>query len=145
MTNLVVPGPHTSILDDYHYRKLAQHPQCDKKQLRELWRQWLKLGEYKNGESQRNNLFSACAEWGKHHESYAEIQKGLHGSLEEREEFEARWTASAKSEAAEFPDWKMWTAVEDLREGAPTPCREPRCLLHDRLTPDNFLGDRIYQ
>src|SRR5205809_7621091 len=61
------PGPKTSVLDEYHYKLLLELTPCyvDFEVLDSAWKEWLRLGEYEHGESQRRSLLNTTKPWGK--------------------------------------------------------------------------------
>jgi hypothetical protein len=146
---ILTPGPETSELDRYHYRLLKEHPICDQDQLSKAWTDWLRLGEYKYGEEQRQNLVLANKAWARNRQTYAAIQKGLYGTLEEQEEFKKLWYKIAKGELnlerKEDKPWKIWWSVAELNEAdARAPVREPSCFMLPGTHADHYLGRRIY-
>ena len=80
-TRRFAPGPETCEIDRYHYRLLKEHPTCDQVQLSKVWTEWLRLGEYKYGEEQRQNLVIANRAWGRNRQTYTIIQKKLYDTL----------------------------------------------------------------
>jgi hypothetical protein len=144
------PGPYTSKLDSYHYRLLKQHPNCDQDQLEKAWQEWLRLGEYKNGETQRSNLYYWYYSRGKYRELYAEIQKGLRGTIDEQEEFNTRWVKRAREEIKQDgSEWETWWEIVNSGTTEETQdvkyIREPQCHLYPNRHADDWLGRRIYR
>jgi hypothetical protein len=148
-TRRFAAGPETSEFDRYHYRLLKEHPDCDQEQLSKAWTEWLRLGEYKFGEEQRQNLIFANKAWARNRQTYTAIQKGLYGTLEEQEEFQESWhkTAKIELELERKKDdlWETWWSVTELNKAdAMAPVREPSCFMLPGTHADNYLGRRIY-
>ena len=138
-------GPMTSILDKYHYEALLKEDRCDKNVLERAWKEWLYWGEFKNGEQQRNNLYSGFREWGLHRRLYAEIQEGLYGSEDKKQAFQKKWYRKGMEEAGKYALWTSWDDLEELNEGVPEPTRDFECVWDPRRNPDDYLGERLYQ
>ncbi len=139
------PGPRTSVLDEYHYRLLSEHLECDKRKLRAAWREWLRIGKYKHGESQQKTLLDTTKPFGKHIAVYEDIQRGLNGTLEEQELFRREWLAKGIEEAKKDVHWDIWSDVRDLNNGCQEPTRMRQLgLHHPEATADDFLGPKIY-
>ena len=141
-------GPETSIFDRYHYRLLQTYPNCDSVQLEHAFEEWLRIGEYENGESQRKYLATYFMRWGRQRELFFAIQKGLNGNQEERDAFTKEREAEAKVEAKEDKTWKMWLDVSDLFEESDEipypPARDPRLYMQPALTADDLLGRHLW-
>jgi hypothetical protein len=103
----VRPGPESSIFDRYHYRLLQKIPECDSIQLNLVFEEWLRIGEYQYGESQRRNLATYFLRWARQRELFFAIRKGLEGSQQEQDEFRKDRDAQARVEAkGDIKSWK---------------------------------------
>ena len=145
----IIPGPDTSIIDSYQYELLLKVPDCDKSKLEIAWAEWRRLGEYKNGEEQRKNLFHTSRDHGERWLLYHSIRDGLASTGRARRAFEDVWSASALDEMQENSDWEMWQGVEEmLEESAVEPERRIAGVndgdyFHPK-NPEECLGSRCY-
>jgi len=143
--------------DRYHYRLLEKQHHCNKEQLCKAWEEWLRLGQYRKGEQQRNNLHLHFQTWGAARELYAEIQKGLYGTIMEQEQFNTEWITRAKAQnenhlAQIGEKWQTWfeietiTLWEECKDMDLKYIREPSLILFPGDgNPDDFLGRKIYE
>jgi hypothetical protein len=143
------PGPETSIFDRYHYRLLKKMAECDSIQLDLAFEEWLRIGEYKNGESQRKNLATYFLRWGRQRELFFAIRKGLEGSQEERDVFREEREAQARVEAkGDIRSWNTWEDVAEMfdpdQETPYPPARDPMTYMRPNLTDDGLLGAHLW-
>jgi hypothetical protein len=143
-----VPGPDSSIVDGYQYELLLKVPDCDKHKLELAWTEWRRLGEYRNGETQRRDLYFTGGDWGSRWLLYQSLREGLAGSPEQRRDFEEEWTYIALQEMEDNPDWELWSDIEEAKESPIRPIRRVGTIMDadyfNRQNPELHLGRRCY-
>jgi hypothetical protein len=144
-----IPGPDTSVLDAHHYELLLKVPDCDKNKLEAAWTEWRRLGEYRNGERQRQDLFLSSADLGKRWRLYHSIKEGLASTRGHRRAFEAEWRAMALREMQYQTEWEMWSDVTEMIEEPIAESVRRLAMVHDwdyfqPRHPDELLGSRCY-
>jgi hypothetical protein len=90
-------SPYTCRYDRYHLKLLKNVESCQV-HLSTAWTEWIRLGHYKQGNSQRDMLIATAVSWVQRKTQYEELRKGTVGSIEERLQFEERWIAIGKKE-----------------------------------------------
>lgn len=107
------------------------------------------MGEYRNGEEQRKNLFYTSRDLGDSWKVYHFIKAGLASSRGERRAFEAEWSAKAFLEMEENPDWEMWEDIQEMLDGPSIEAQRRIVSTNDAdyfnpADPEEFLGPRCY-
>jgi hypothetical protein len=121
MVGRCTPGPFTSQFDHYHYRLLFQHSDCKKEQLEVAWEDWLRIGEYANGEAQRKNVVIHFRGWRNDVDTYKTLRKeidlGFNGTSAQKSLFKAKWEEQAQKEEKENQKGReeVWTNWEDVQ------------------------------
>jgi len=148
INNNTPPGPEISILNKYHYNCLRSL--CPKKVLNTAWKEWKRLGEFKNGDKQRFVQYGEASSMKQRYELYQEVWKGTQGTQEEYYEFLDDCMGKGSEEIEQILDqgtkwkdvkWDMFEDYLDLYEELPI-----LGLHHERYEKnlDKCLGPRIY-
>ena len=79
--------PLYGILGRWYHEFLKHVNKCGKSQLKRAWDEWVRIGQYKNGDGQRKQLCANASSWMGRRKLCLGLDKVVNGTEEEEEGF----------------------------------------------------------
>ena len=138
-------SPLYGILGRRHHELLKHVKKCGKTRLKRAWDEWVRIGQYKNGDGQRKQLWANASSWMGRRKLYLELEKGVNGTEEEEEEFDLKWKKAGNKEVTEKRDWSQFEDFEIIYEPDYLDIRDPLYEAYsNKPNPDKTLGSKIF-